>query len=290
MAPWPSPSGWPPPSTSRRTRATLVEMPSQAASTTAAPADAHARERSALVSVAAAIVLVAVKLVAGLAAGSLALIAEAAQSATDFVAGLLTLFAVRVAVRPPDQEHHYGHGKAEHLAALGESSFLGIVSLLLGYESIRRLADGSHGVDAAWWTFAVLAFVIALDGSRAYVSWRTARRVGSPALAANALHFASDLVGSLAVLVGLIFVAAGYPNADAIAALFVAVLVIVAASRLFGQSVQVLMDRTSADAERTVRDVVGGLRPKVELRRLRVRHAAGRHFVELVVGVPSDAG
>jgi cation diffusion facilitator family transporter len=265
-------------------------MSSQAASTTAAPGDAHARERSALVSVAAAIVLVAVKLVAGLAAGSLALIAEAAHSATDLVAALLTLFAVRVAVRPPDQEHHYGHGKAEHLAALGESSFLGLVSLLLGYESIRRLADGSHGVEAAWWTFAVLAFVIVLDGSRAYVSWRTARRVGSPALAANALHFASDLTGSFAVLIGLILVAAGHPNADAIAALFVAVLVIVAASRLFGQSVQVLMDRTSADAERTVRDVVAGLRPKVDLRRLRVRHAAGRHFVDLVVGVPLDAG
>src|SRR3954451_1122531 len=252
--------------------------------------DAHARERSALVSVAAAIVLVAVKLVAGLAAGSLALIAEAAHSATDFVAALLTLFAVRVAVRPPDQEHHYGHGKAEHLAALGESTFLGLVSLLLGYESIRRLVDGSHGVEAAWWTFAVLAFVISLDASRALFSWRTARRVGSAALAANALHFASDLAGSFAVLIGLIFVAAGEPNADAIAALFVAVLVIVAAVRLGSQSVQVLMDRTSAEAERAVRDVVAGLRPKVELRRLRVRHAAGRHFVELVVGVPADAG
>src|SRR3954464_6896956 len=139
--------------------------------------DAAAQQRTALLSVFAAVFLVAVKLGTGLVTGSLGLIAEAAHSATDFVAALLTLFAVRVAVRPPDQEHHYGHGKAEHLAALGESAFLGLVSLLVGYESIRRLAEGSHGVDAAWWTFAVLAFVIVLDGSRAYVSWRTARRV-----------------------------------------------------------------------------------------------------------------
>src|SRR3954454_20890071 len=178
--------------------------------------DAHARERSALVSVGAAIVLVAVKLVAGLAAGSLALIAEAAHSATDFVAALLTLFAVRVAVRPPDEQHHYGHGKAEHLAALGESAVLLIVALAIGFESARRLATGgSEGVEATWWAFAVLAIVIGTDLARLVASSRSARRYGSPALAANAVHFASDLAGSLAVLAGTILVAMGHPAADA---------------------------------------------------------------------------
>lgn len=253
-------------------------------------AAARARERTALVSVAAAIVLVAIKLVAGLVAGSLALVAEAAHSATDLVAALLTLFAVRVAVRPPDSEHHYGHGKAEHLAALGESAFLSLVSLFIAYESIHRLVVGGENVEARWWTFAVLAVVIALDGSRALVSYRTARRFDSAALTANALHFASDLTGSVAVLVGLILVAAGQPHADAVAALFVAALVLGAALRLLAQSVQVLMDRTSAEAEVRIRSALGLLRAPVELRRVRVRHAAGRHFVDLVVGVPSDAG
>ena len=103
--------------------------------------------RTALTSVFAAVFLVAVKLVTGLATGSLAFIAEAVHSGTDLVAALLTLFAVRVAVRPPDKEHHYGHGKAEHLAALAESAFLLLVSLFIAYESIVRLADGGgHGV------------------------------------------------------------------------------------------------------------------------------------------------
>src|SRR3954469_2797978 len=129
-------------------------MPSQATSSSAAPGDAHARERSALVSVGAAIVLVAVKLVAGLAAGSLALIAEAAHSATDFVAALLTLFAVRIAVRPADREHHYGHGKAEHLAALAESTFLMAVSAFLMFQAGSRLvADTPHEVTTTWWSF-----------------------------------------------------------------------------------------------------------------------------------------
>ena len=252
---------------------------------------ALARQRTALMSVAAALFLVAVKLVTGLVTGSLAFIAEAVHSGTDLVAALLTLFAVRVAVRPPDREHPYGHGKAEHLAALGESAFLILVSLFLAGESLRRLigSDG-HDVEATWWAFVVLGVVIAVDISRAVVSRRAARRYRSPALAANALHFASDLAGTLAVLVGLVFVAAGEPRADAVAALFVAVLVVIAAVRLARQSVDVLMDRTTADAEERIRSALAGLAQPVELRRARVRHAAGRHFADLVVAVPPDAG
>ena len=108
------------------------------------PADlagARARRRSALFSVVAACFLVALKLGTGLATGSIAFLAEAAHSATDLVAALLTLFAVRVALRPPDREHNYGHGKAEHLAALAESAFLLLVALAIGYESVHRLLD-----------------------------------------------------------------------------------------------------------------------------------------------------
>src|SRR5215217_2634305 len=154
---------------------------------------AEARRRSALFSVAAALFLVALKLGTGLITGSIAFLAEAAHSATDVVAALLTLFAVRVALRPPDREHNYGHGKAEHLAALAESAFLLLVALAIGYESVHRLLTGAgEGVEATWWAFVVLGIVIAIDVSRAVASGRTARRHGSPALAANAVHFTSD--------------------------------------------------------------------------------------------------
>ena len=265
-----------------------------AASTAPAELDlvaAHARRRSALFSVAAAGFLVALKLGTGLATGSIAFLAEAAHSATDLVAALLTLFAVRVAVRPPDQEHHYGHGKAEHLAALGESAFLLLVALAIGGESVHRLVDGGgEGVEATWWAFLVLAIVIGTDIARMVASGRSARRYGSPALASNAVHFASDLAGSLAVLAGTILVATGHPAGDAIAGVLVAVLVIGLALRLMWQSVEVLMDRTSTDAEARIRAALAGLREPLELRRIRVRHAAGRHFADLVVGVAPDKG
>src|SRR6185295_15500898 len=131
-------------------------------------AGARARQRTAAVSVAAAVFLIAIKLVTGLITGSLAFIAEAAHSATDLVAALLSLFAVRVAVRPADREHHYGHGKAEHLAALAESAVLGLVSVAIGAESLHRLLEPSPSeVDVQWWTLAVIVVVIAIDLTRA---------------------------------------------------------------------------------------------------------------------------
>ena len=248
------------------------------------------QQRTALISVGAAIALIAVKLATGLASGSLAFLAEAAHSATDLVAALLTLFAVRVAVRPADDDHQYGHGKAQHLAALGESAFLVLVSLVIAALAARRLIEGGdHGIDVTWWAIAVLGFVIALDASRMVVSRRAAVRHRSAALAANALHFGSDLAGSLAVLVGLLFVEAGYPAADAVAALAVAALVIAAALRLARQSVDVLMDRSSAESHAAVEAALAALDQRFELRRVRARHAGDSHFVDVVVGIPPDA-
>ncbi len=259
---------------------------------TASADSARARQRTARVSIYAALFLVVVKLATGIATGSLAFLAEAVHSGTDLVAALLTFFAVRVAIRPPDRDHQYGHGKAEHLAALGESAFLLLVSLFIAYESLRRLIEGGggHDIDVTWWALTVLAVVIVVDASRALISFRTSRRYGSAALAANALHFTSDLAGSLAVLVGLLLVRAGEPSADAAAALFVAVLVVIAAVRLAKTSIDVLMDRAGPDADERVRAALEQSEPGVEVRRVRVRHAGGRHFVDLVVGVPLDSG
>jgi divalent metal cation (Fe/Co/Zn/Cd) transporter len=132
----------------------------------------------------------------------------------------------------------------------------------------------------------VIGVVIAIDLSRAVGSARAARRLESAALASNALHFASDLAGSIAVLVGLVLVRAGTQKADAIAALFVAVLVVLAAVRLARRSIDVLMDRASIEAEDAVRAALEPL--PVEVRRVRVRHAAGFDFVDLVIAVAPD--
>jgi cation diffusion facilitator family transporter len=248
------------------------------------------QRRTALVSVAAATALIALKLATGLATHSLGLLSEAAHSGTDLVAALLTFFAVGVAARPADVGHQYGHGKAEHLSALAEASVLVLASFVIVYESIRRLVGSAHAhVDARWYALLVIGVVIVIDVTRATVSWRAARRYHSAALASNALHFASDLGGSAAVLVGLLLVRAGYVKADSVAALIVACIVTAAAARLMRGNIDVLMDRVPTDAETAARAAISGVEPAVELRRLRMRQAAGRVFADVVIGVSVDA-
>jgi len=248
------------------------------------------QRRSALVSVAAAATLVVLKLSVGLATHSLGFISEAVHSGTDLVAALLTFFAVRVAARPADVSHQFGHGKAEHLSALAEAGFLSITSVYISVRAIERLA-GATGtrVHATWYAFAVLGVVIALDVSRTVLSWRTARRYESAALASNALHFGGDLAGSLAVLVGLLFARAGHPQGDPIAALFVGGLVLLAASRLIKVNVDVLMDRAPLEAEAAARSAIEAVEPPVDLRRLRMRQAGGRQFADVVIAVAPGA-
>ena len=247
------------------------------------------QRRTALVSVVVACVLIVIKLVAGLASDSLGLVSEAVHSGTDLVAALLTLFAVGVAVRPADPGHQYGHGKAEHLAALAEGAVLAAISIFIAGAAITRLTGEHPEVDAAWYTFGVIGIVIVLDTSRMLTSRRASRRYGSPALAASAFHFGGDLAGSIAVLLGLLLVRAGFEGGDSVAALFVAVLVLVAAGRLMRQNIDVLMDRAPAAAEAAALRAIGEIEPPVDLRRLRLRQAAGRHFVDVVVGVQPGA-
>jgi cation diffusion facilitator family transporter len=248
------------------------------------------QRRTALVSVLAALLLIALKLGAGVASGSLGLVSEAVHSGTDLVAALLTFFALGVAGRPADLGHPYGHGKAEHLAALAEAAILVVASLFISYRAITILVGAAESeARATWYAFLVIGIVIAIDASRTLVSLQASQRYKSAALQANALHFGSDFAGSVAVLLGLSFVAAGYPGADSLAALFVAVLVLLAAARLMRSNVDVLMDRAPADADAAARAAIERVEPPVELRRLRLRSSAGRHFADVVIGVPPGA-
>jgi cation diffusion facilitator family transporter len=247
------------------------------------------QRRTALVSVAAALFLIGIKVAAGIHASSLGLLSEAVHSGTDLVAALLTFFAVGVAGRPADPGHAYGHGKAEHLGALGEAAILVLISVGIAAGAVVRLVEGGAHVNVTWFALAAIGVVIAVDASRALVSIHAARRYGSAAFAASAVHFASDLAGSTAVLAGLLVAHAGHPRGDAVAALFVSVLVLTASARLIKSNVDVLMDIVPAGADRAARAAIQELGPRVQLRRLRMRRAAGRHFADVVVAVPPAA-
>ena len=260
-------------------------------STSGGEGDSAARQasgqwRTALVSIAAASLLVVLKLGTGIVSGSLGLVSAGIESSGDVVAAILTFFAIRLGVRPADIDHPYGHRRAENLAALGEAAILYGGGIFIVIEAIVRLTSGSSDLAARWYVFAVIGVALLVDASRVAVSIRTARSYRSAALRSNAFHFAGDMLGSVAVLGGMIAVAAGFHDGDAIAALVVALIIFVAATRLVYENARVLMDTTPAEAQARAEAAISGLGDAVELRRLRVRESGGRYFADAVVGVP----
>jgi len=252
----------------------------------AAGRDATGESRTAAVSVFAAGSLVALKLGTGLVTGSLGLVSAGIESSGDVVAAVLTLLAVRLGGRPADANHPYGHRRAENLAALGEAAILTAGGVLVVVEAIGRLTGGGKPFDAHWYVFVVIAVALAIDASRVLISLRGAAQYRSAALRANAFHFAGDVGGSLAVLAGLVAVAAGFHEGDAIAALLVAAIIFTAAARLVIENARVLMDTMPAEAHARASAAINELGEEIELRRLRVRESGGHYFAEAVIAVP----
>lgn len=254
------------------------------------------REKSlvALSSVGAALGLTTMKLVVGLATGSLGILAEVAHSGLDLVAALMTLFAVRVASRPADATHHYGHGKVENLSAFLEAGLLLLTAGWVIYEAVRRLLLHEGHVEITVWAFLVMAVSIAVDFTRSRALLRIAHRTGSQALEADGLHFRADIWSSAVVILGLgvvwlsehFHLPAWLSQADAIAALGVSGIVIWVSIQLARETVDALLDRApdavaSAVATR-IREVEGVL----AVRRVRVRRAGNKFFADATVTAP----
>ena len=246
----------------RRTSSRVTETPihgtSRVGGETAGLAEAQSalKRRAAAASVAASLVLAVVKLAAGFASGSLALLSEGAHNALDIGASALTLFAVREADKPADVDHQFGHAKIEAVAALAQTGFLAALSIGVAVQAIERIRVGTVVVDVNAFAIGVVVFSIAVD----LVRWRglthVARLTSSHALAADALHFSSDLVSSVLVLLGLAATWAGYPHADALAALGVAGFIAVAGYRLGRETIDALVDRAPEGLTEAMRALV----------------------------------
>jgi cation diffusion facilitator family transporter len=244
------------------------------------------KERVALTSIAASGALTIGKAAVGLASGSLAILSEAAHSLIDFAATVMTYFAVRMSGKPADEEHHYGHGKIESVAALAETALLFLLSGVVIWEAVRRLlgAEG-HAVEATVAAFAVMIVSVIVDFFRARLLYRVAADTSSEALEADALHFGSDMWSSLAVLAGLGGVLFGYRWADAAAALVVAAFVCLAGWRLGSRTVATLTDEAPAGVREPIATIARRVKGVVDIERVRVRRVGPTLFVDLSLAV-----
>ena len=243
------------------------------------------KQRAALASIFASAVLALGKLVAGLLTGSLALLSEAGHGLIDTGATILTYFAVREAGKPADAEHHFGHAKIESVAALAETGLLLALAAFVLAEAIQHLFAPGAAVLATPLAFAVLAVSIIVDAVR----WRSlaaiAKATRSDALAADALHFSSDLVSSVFVMIGLGATRLGYPQGDALAALAVALFIGIAGLRLARRTVDSLVDAAPHGLSEKVRAIVAGVPGVAAVKSIRLRPAGGTVMGEVIVGV-----
>jgi cation diffusion facilitator family transporter len=248
--------------------------------------------RVALTSVIAAVGLTATKGVIGWQTGSLGILSEAAHSGLDLVAALITFFAVRMADRPADLDHHYGHGKVENLSALIETALLLLTCLWIIYEALERLFWKHVEIQPSWIAFAVMLGSVVVDVSRSRALFRVAAASGSQALEADALHFQTDVWGSLTVLGGLGAVWAGrrwdipwLSLADALAAIAIAGIVLVVGGRLGARAVDGLLDRAPVELVGRIRAAirsVPGVQGPVDFR---ARKVGSRVFVDAAVPI-----
>ncbi len=243
-------------------------------------------------SVLAAIAITTLKIIVGISTGSLGILSEAAHSGLDLVAAIVTFLSIRVSDKPADADHQYGHGKVENFSAFIETGLLLLTCIWIIYEAIERLFLRKVEIVPSIAAFLVMIFSIVIDYWRSRALGRIAVKYDSQALEADALHFSTDIWSSSVVILGLILVQLGHSygvgwlrNADPIAALVVAGVVIYVSWRLARKTVDALLDAAPPGVRNQIIDAVSKVAGVLEVDRVRIRRAGNRYFADLSIGL-----
>ncbi len=243
-------------------------------------------------SVLAAIAITTLKIIVGIATGSLGILSEAAHSGLDLVAAVVTFFSVRVSDKPADADHQYGHGKVENFSAFIETGLLLLTCVWIVYEAIQRLFFRHVEIQPSVAAFLVMFFSMAVDWWRSRALGKIAAKYDSQALEADALHFSTDIWSSGVVIVGLLLVMIGRTSsvdwlrdADPIAALFVAAVVVYVSWRLARRTIDALLDAAPAGVRSHILSAVSQVEGVLEVDRVRIRRAGNRYFADLSIGL-----
>ena len=243
-------------------------------------------------SVLAAVVITGLKVVVGVTTGSLGILSEAAHSGLDLIASLLTFFSVGLSDKPADADHQYGHGKVENFSAFVETGLLLLTCAWIIYEAGHRLFFRRIEIEPSIAAFVVMLFSMAIDWWRSRALGRIASKYDSQALEADALHFSTDIWSAGVVILGLLLVLAGRTyhiewlrDADPIAALFVAGVVVSVSWRLARRTVDALLDAAPPGVRSQIYDAVLHVDGVLEVDRIRIRRAGNRYFADLAVGL-----
>ena len=246
-------------------------------------------QRAALIALGITCALTVAKVIVWAGTSSLAVLSQALDSAPDIVALGLVFFGVRLAGKPADESHHYGHAKAENLVAFTQTLLLGAVVVGVVIEAVARLRAPDAPIEVPFIALAVLAVSALVDLWR--VAWlsKVARRHSSEALKSGVLNIATDVGTAIVALVSLLLVRAGVDDADAIGSLIVAAAVSLATLRLGKRSVDVLMDRSPQGLVDKIESAAAGAEGVADARRVRVRTSGNQVFADITVAAGRTA-
>ena len=255
------------------------------------------KRMAALGSVGSAVVLVSLKVFLAAITGSLGILSEALHSILDLVAAVITYLSVRVADKPADAQHLYGHGKVESFSAFVETGLLLLTALYIIWEAVQRLVfRAGQEVHPSLVAIIILALTMGIDFVRARALARVARKYPSEALEADALHFSTDVWSTFVVVLGItgawLGLRFGIPwlgSLDAFAALAVAGVIIWIGSRLGRQTVDALLDVAPQGLRERIANAVDETEGVLQTERVRVRRAGQRYFVDVTISVPRTA-
>ncbi|MDH3841536.1 MAG: cation diffusion facilitator family transporter [Chromatiales bacterium] len=238
-------------------------------------------KRVTLASTLTALVLIALKLVTWLWTGSVSMLASLVDSAMDAIASLINLLAVRYALVPADDEHRFGHGKAESLAGLAQAAFISGSALFLLLHAVDRILHPAP-VQRTTLGIAVIVFSLALTLALLTYQRYVIRHTGSVAIRADALHYATDVLSNLGVIAALLLAQFGLPIFDPILAIAIAGYILIGAWRIGRDSLDHLMDRELDDAVREGIKQLALEHTEVRgIHELRTRRAGQTSFIQL---------
>ncbi|CAN5512864.1 cation-efflux pump [soil metagenome] len=246
-------------------------------------------QRAAGLALAVTLLLAVAKLGVWAITGSLAVLSQALDSLVDIVALALVFLAVRIAEKPADSGHHYGHGKAENLAAFTQTLLLGVVVVAVGFESVVRLTEPPSEVEAPSFAIALMGISAVIDALRVRYLSRVATAQRSEALRAGALNLAGDVGTAGVAFVTLVLVNRGVRHADEIGALLVTAAVLVAGARLGKRSIDVLMDTAPPAPAQAIEAATTAADGVAETRRVRVRGSGKQLFADVTVAAGRTA-
>jgi len=241
----------------------------------------------AIISIIASAGLTALKLAIGYSTNSLGILSEAMHSGLDVMAAVMTFYAVRMVMRPPDKKYTYGYAKYESLSSLLEIILLFAIAGWIFYEGFDRIFFKNVQPEVTVFSFAIMFISVGVDFGRSRALYRAAKKYGSQALEADALHFKADMLTSGIIIAGLFMVLlAKVPNADAFAAIAAAAMMIYTSLGLGRRTLDVLLDRAPKGVYSRVVEAVSGLEGLDNAHDIRIRNVGKETFVDMHIEVP----